>query len=184
LKDATSESLPPFPFRHAIIPAIHEVVPLRFGCGELALATPYAVVTALAANAALGLVENGYALRAGRVFVRLPGPAGGVIEPAVTDESGTGAHAWAARTHPSGRVEVADLSTRHFNAFALGAGLRLESRIPRAVWGWEDELPKAVRYLADEDATARVEAAFAARFGGAAEAAAREIAGRLIGVRS
>ena len=181
LTEAKSESLPPFPFRHAFIPAVHEVAPRLFDVHEVELAAPYAVVTALAANVLLGLGECGYALRAGRVFVRLPGIDAGEIDPVVPDERGLAVHAWAERKHPSGRVEVADLSTRHFNSWAARAGLRFEPRIPRAVWGWEDELPRAFRYEPDEQATAGLEAAFAARHGTVAEAAAREIVGRLNG---
>lgn len=172
-----TESLPPFPFRHRLIPAVHEVVPRRFGGAGVDLCAAYAAVTALAANEALGPGGEPYGLRAGRVRVRLG--AGLEISPAALDAEGRAFHAWAGRRHPSGRAEVADLSTRDFNAWADGRGIRLEARIPRAVWAWEDEIPKAFRYDEDPGLSVAVGEAFRAAHGDALEEAIREVLARV-----
>jgi hypothetical protein len=76
-------------------------------------------------------------------------------------------------------MEVADLSTRHFNDWAASRGILLEARIPRAVWAWEDEVPRAFRYAADEELTAKVRESFRrAHEAGIAEAV-REVLGRI-----
>ena len=147
--------LPPFPFRHRLIPAIHAVVPTRFGAAGRSLAAVYAAVTALAANAALRPGGEPYSLVAGRLLVRVPGNPGVVLDPAGQDEAGPPFHAWAGRRHSSGRAEIADLSTRELNGWAERTGLAVGARFPRAVWAFEDEVPRAFRYVADPVATAR-----------------------------
>ena len=143
------EALPPFPFRHRLIPAVHEVVPERFGDSGVRLCTAYAVVTALAANAALKPEGEPYEVVAGRVFVRVRRDL--EVSPAVDDGDGLLFHAWAGRRHASGRLEVADLCTRHFNDWAADAGIPLEARVPRAVWAWiygeSSPVPEKARQL-------------------------------------
>jgi len=175
---APADGLPPFPFRHRLIPAVHEVVPARFGASGVELGAAYAVVTALAANAALGPGGEPYGLRAGRVFVRVrPGLE---IGPAAADEAGRTFHAWAGRRHPSGRIEVADLCTRHFNEWAAASGINLEARIPRAVWAFTDEVPRAFRYAEEPELSAKVRDAFLrAHRDGVAEAV-REVLERVV----
>ena len=171
------EALPPFPFRHRLIPAVHEIVPERFGDSGVRLCTAYAAVTALAANATLRPDGEPYEVVAGRVFVRVRRDL--EIGPAVDDGEGLRFHAWAGRRHPSGRVEVADLRTRHFNGWAADAGIPLEARIPRAVWAWEDEVPRAFRYAADAATTSRVRESFEKAHGDAVAEAVREVLRRI-----
>lgn len=174
---APDEAIPPFPFRHRMIPAVHEAVPRWFDARGSALAAAYAAVTAAAVGAALAPEGAPYVVQAGRVVVRIrPGLE---IEPATDDPAGFSYHAWAGRTHASGRVEIADLSTRHFNEWAVRAGIALEARIPRAVWAWEDELPGAFRYAAEPELAGRVRASLREAHGAALEEAVREVLARL-----
>ncbi len=151
----TAGVLPPFPFRHRLIPAIHAVVPARFGAPGRSLAAVYAAVTALAAKEALRPAGEPYSVVAGRLLVRIPGGPGVVLDPAGQDENGPPFHAWAGRRHADGRLEVADLSTRDLNAWTARIGVAVGTRFPRAVWAFEDEVPRAFRYVADPEATAR-----------------------------
>ena len=150
------ESLPPFALRHRLIPAVQDVVAARFRGAAPDLCAVYASVTALSANAALRGEGGPYSVQAGRVFVRIRGEEELAPGPAGSGGKGTSSHAWAERRHPSGRVEVADLSTRQFNAWAASLEIPPEVRFPRAVWAFEDEVPRAFRYVADAEATVRV----------------------------
>lgn len=174
---ASVEALPPFPFRHRLIPAVHEVVPGLFGASGVDLCQAYAAVTALAANAALGPEGEPYGLRAGRVFVRVRPDL--EISPAAEGASGLRFHAWAARRHASGRVEVADLATRHFNDWATAAGIPLGSRVPRAVWAFEDEVPRAFRYAEEPALTEKLRDAFLLAHRDALAEAVREVLERI-----
>jgi len=174
---APAEALPPFPFRHRLIPAVHEVVPALFGARGPDLAAAYAAVTAAAVGATLAPGGAPYVVQAGRVFVRIrPGLE---IEPVADDPAGFSYHAWASRTHASGRVEIADLSTRHFNEWAAREGIALEARIPRAVWAWEDDVPGAFRYSADPELAGRVRASLREAHGAAVAVAVRDVRARL-----
>ena len=174
-----NDALPPFAFRHRLIPAIHAVVPELFGAPGRSLAAVYAAVTALAANAALRPVGDPYSVVAGRLLVRVPGRPDLVLEPAGEDGSGLPFHVWAGRRHDSGRAEVADLSTRDLNDWAERAGIDLGARFPRAVWAFEDEVPRAFRYVADPAATARARESLATFPGGAFADAVRGVLLRL-----
>jgi hypothetical protein len=154
-KAGLQEALPPFAFRHRLIPAVHDVVAARFRGTAPDLCAIYAAVTALSANAALRGEGGPYSVRAGSVFVRIRGQEELAPGPAGRGGKGTSSHAWAGRRHPSGRAEVADLSTRQFNAWAASLEIPPEVRFPRAVWAFEDEVPRAFRYVADAEATAR-----------------------------
>lgn len=170
-----TESLPPVSLRHLLIPAVHEVVPERFGGPGLGLCAVYAAVTALAASAALELGDDAYAVEAGRVFVRCARDPAFEMSPSVDDGSGRTYHAWASRCHASGRVEIADLATRHFNEWAAASGIPLEARCPRTVWAWREEVPRAFRYAPDAEATARVRESLRAAWGATLQDAAREV---------
>ena len=171
-------SLPPFTFRHRLIPAIHAVVSERFDGSDPDLSSVYAAVTARSSNAMLP-GELPYTVLAGCVFVRLDGNEELVAGPGSGLESGRSFHAWAGRRHPSGRTEVADLSTRLFNAWFDRAERTPRGRFPRAVWAFDDELPRAFRYVAAAEATERVRESLRMTRGDAVAAAAREVVERL-----
>jgi len=172
------EALPPFTFRHRLIPAIHAIVGERFGELEPDLSAVYAAVTALSVNAALPAALP-YSVQAGCVVVSLPNEEDLVVG---TGAAATGAfpvHAWAGRHHPSGRLEIADLSTRHFNAWFGRSAEAPGRRFPRTVWALEDEAPRAFRYTVDEEATMRVRTSLRSAREDAVTAAAREVVERL-----
>ncbi|MHB8797565.1 MAG: hypothetical protein ACYDBY_03770 [Thermoanaerobaculia bacterium] len=171
------DSLPPFTFRHRLIPAVHAVVGGRLGGSAPDLSAVYAAVTARSANALLP-GELPYTVQAGCVSVSLPGEKELVVGPESAAEGGTPVHAWAGRFHPSGRTEVADLSTRHFNVWFDRPGLPPGARFPRAVWAFEDEVPRAFRYAADAEATERVRESLRKREVAVADAV-REVVERL-----
>ncbi len=134
-------------------------------------------MTALAASVALGCEDGAYVVQAGRVFVRVRPDL--EISPAADDGSGPPFHAWAARRHPSGRVEVADLSTRHFNDWAAAAGIALEARVPRAVWAFADEVPRAFRYEEAPELSGRARDFVLGAHRDAVAEAVREVLGRI-----
>ncbi|MHB1045048.1 MAG: hypothetical protein ACYC4P_03475 [Thermoanaerobaculia bacterium] len=173
--DGAHESLPPFTFRHRIIPAVHAVVAERFDGSDPGLAAVYAAVTARSSNAVLP-GELPYSVLAGSVFIRLDGEEELVVGPGSGAGSGRPFHAWAGRRHPSGRTEVADLSTRHLNAWLDLPGL---PRFPRAVWAFEDEAPRAFRYAASAEATERVRESLRTSREEAVVGAARAVVERL-----
>lgn len=165
-----TEALAPVTVRHRLVAAVQEVVAERFGRDGAGLPAIYAAVTALAATAVSTPGAEPYRIRAGRVLVRV-----GTGEETV---AGIGAaageefldHAWCGRVHASGRLELVDLATRLLGGPAATSGLSPAGRFPRAVWAWEDEVPRALRYVPEEKATERVREAV----GGAREAAVAE----------
>lgn len=174
-----TEALPAFPFRHRIIPVLHEVVPARFGLEAPSLGSFYAAVAVLALNEALRLTADGYTHQAGRVHVRVRGSAEIVMGATGEGAPGLSFHAWAGRRHPSGRVEVVDLATRHFGTWAPACGPDHAAGFPRAVWGWADDLPKAFRYVPDEAGSASLRAAFWSAHEAEVADAAREVLVRI-----
>lgn len=172
------DTLPPFTFRHRLIPAIHAVVGERFSGLGPDLSAVYAAVTVLSANAVLPAALP-YSVQAGRVVVSLPNEEDLVVGPGGGDTSGFPVHAWAGRRHPSGRVEVADLSTKHFNAWFDRSARAPGGRFPRAVWAFDDEVPRAFRYAASAEATERVRESLRTSREEAVVGAAREVVERL-----
>ena len=166
------ESPPPFTFRHRIIPAIQELVAERFGHRVPDLAVLCAAVTARSANQLLPGERVPYEVFAGSVLVRLPGEA---ADPGGGSESARSVHAWAGRIHPSGRKEVADLSSRYLGSWLVASRSLSEVRFPRAIWAFEDEVPRAFRYLFDAAATEQVRAGLEGSRAEAVVAAVREV---------
>lgn len=168
------DALPPFAFRHRLIPAIQAIVGERFGGLGPDLSAVYAAVTVLSANAVLPAALP-YSVQAGCVVVSLPNEKDLFVGPGGEAPSTFPVHAWAGRRHPSGRVEVADLSTRHFNAWFDRATHAPGGRFPRAVWAFDDEVPRAFRYVSDEAATEQVRTALRSARDVAVRDAAREV---------
>ncbi len=169
------ESLLPFTFRHRIIPSVQEVVAERFGHRVPDLAVLCAAVTARSANQLLSGERVPYEVFAGSILVRLSCEA---ADPEGVRESARSVHAWAGRIHPSGRMEVADLSSRHLGSWLAASRSLSEVRFPRAVWAFEDEVPRAFRYLFDPAATQHVRAGLEGPREEAVAAAAREVVER------
>lgn len=169
------ETLLPFTFRHRIIPAVQEVVAERFGHRVPDLAVLCAAVTARSANQLLPGEQVPYDVFAGSVLVRLPREA---ADPGGGSEGVRSVHAWAGRIHPSGRMEVADLSSRHLGSWLAASRSLSEVRFPRAIWAFEDEVPRAFRYLFDAMATQEVRAGLEGAREEAVAAAAREVVER------
>ena len=166
------ESLPPFAFRHRIIPAVQELVAERFGLRVPDLAAICAAVTARSANQLLPGERVPYDVFAGSVLVRLPREA---VDPEGGSESARSVHAWAGRIHPSGRREVADLSSRHLGSWLAASRSLSGVRFPRAIWAFEDEVPRAFRDLFDAAAAQQVRAGLEAAREDAVAAAVREV---------
>lgn len=172
------EGPPPFTFRHGLIPAVQSVVSERFDAGAPDLAVVYAEVTARSATALLSGERAPYSVFAGRVSIRLPGEGDQGVGPDVEAVTGLRVHAWAGRGHRSGRMEVADLSTRHFGTWLAGSGLPPGVRFPRAVWAFDDEVPRAFRYVSDAAAARRLRASLQAAREDAVANAVREVLAR------
>ncbi|MDX9734029.1 MAG: hypothetical protein RBU36_07875 [Thermoanaerobaculia bacterium] len=172
------ESLPPFTFRHGLIPAVQSVVSERFDAGAPELAVVYAEVTARSATALLSGEKVPYSVFTGKVFVRLSGEEGAVVGPGVEPASGLLVHAWAGRVRLSGRLEVADLSTRHFGTWLAGSGLPPGIRFPRAVWAFDDEVPRAFRYVSEAADSVRPPSSLSPARADAVASAVREVLAR------
>lgn len=168
----THESLPPFTFRHRVIPAVQELVAEHFGHRVPDLAAICAAVTAQSASQLLPGERVPYEVFAGSVLVRLPGEA---ADPGGGSEVARAVHAWAGRIHPSGRMEVADLSSRHLGSWLAASRSLSEVRFPRAIWAFEGEVPRAFRYLFDAAATQQVRAGLEAAREDSVAAAVREV---------
>lgn len=169
------ESLPPFTFRHRIIPAVQELVAVQFGHRAPDLAAICAAVTARSTNQLLPGDQVPYDVLAGSVLVRLPREA---ADPEGGSEGVRSVHAWAGRIHPSGRMEVADLSSRYLGSWLAASRSLSEVRFPRAIWAFEDEVPRAFRYHFEPAATQQVRAGLEGAREEAVAAAAREIVER------
>jgi len=145
---------------------------VRFGHRVPDLAAICAAVTARSTNQLLPGERVPYDVLAGSVLVRLPREA---ADPEGGREGARSVHAWAGRIHPSGRMEVADLSSRYLGSWLAASGSLSEVRFPRAIWAFEDEVPRAFRYLFEATATQQVRAGLEAAREDAVVAAVREV---------
>jgi hypothetical protein len=156
-------ALPPPHKMARIAEAVHRAIVAESGTDGLGLCTVYALAGAVAASKCLLTPDQQqqalYDINVGSCVWPCT-QDGQACEMRADDPATRGQefHAVMIRTHLDGRHEVADLSSRHYRAWAERSGLGWDLPAPPPyVWGWQtDVAARGIVFTADPELTTQV----------------------------
>lgn len=158
-------ALPSIVLQNTISDAVHRAIVEVTQSSGIGLCSLYAHAGAIVAHRMIGAVpgvQGGeYGVNAGSAHIQVSSEYVFQMRADIPETRGREFHVWFGRIHHGNRVELVDLTARHYTAWAERMGIPVEIEYPAFLWGRMETFPPRVRLVPDVEITQLVRRAIA-----------------------